>query len=146
MEAKFLYLSQAGLVALGCLFSLSPSLSARLLRMTAILGCYALLVPLFFVDPAWRVVLVWVVASFASGLLVLAYDIWCCRRAAAGPAGHLADRTSHWWLVPLGLLGWPDMLAQTLELAVRQRRVFGKKELGVGSQESEVRSQKSGAG
>jgi hypothetical protein len=125
MEAKFLYLSQAGLVVLGCLVSLSPSLTARLLRASTILGCYVLLLPLCFVDLIWRVALVWVVASFSSGLIVLAYDTWSTRRAAAGPWGHLADRTSHWWLVPLGLLGWPDMLAQTLELAVRQWRVFG---------------------
>jgi hypothetical protein len=125
MEAKFLYLSQAGLVVLGCLFSLSASLPARLVRAIAILGCYFILVPLCFADPPWRVALVWVIASLASGLIVLTYDAWSTRRAAAGPWGHLADRTSHWWLVPLGLLGWPDMLAQTLELAVRQRRVFG---------------------
>jgi hypothetical protein len=127
MEAKVLYLSQAGLVILGCLVSLSASLPARLVRTIAILGCYFLLVPLCFVDPIWRVVLVWVVASLSSGLIVLAYDTWSTRRAAAGPWGHLADRTSHWWLVPLGLLGWPDMLAQTLELAVRQWRVFGNR-------------------
>jgi hypothetical protein len=125
MEAKFLYLSQAGLVVLGSLVSLSASLTARLVRMIAILGCYFLLVPLCFADPPWRVALVWVVAGLSSGLVVLAYDTWCIRRAAAGPVGYLADRTSHWWLVPLGLLGWPDMLAQTLELAVRQWRVFG---------------------
>jgi hypothetical protein len=127
MEAKFLYLSQAGLVVLGCLVSLSTSLTARLARTIAILGCYFLLLPLCFVDSLWRVLLVWVAASFSSGLVVLAYDAWSTRRAAAGPRGHLADRTSHWWLVPLGLLGWPDMLAQTLELAVRQWRVFGKR-------------------
>ena len=125
MEAKILYLSLAGLVAVGCLASLSASLPARLVRTIAILGCYLLLVPLCFVEPIWRVVLVWVVASFSSGLIVLAFDTWSTRRVTAGPWGHLADRTSHWWLVPLGLLGWPDMLAQTLELAVRQWRVFG---------------------
>jgi hypothetical protein len=129
MEAKFLYLLLAGLVVLGCLFSLSASLPARLTRATAILGCYAVLVLLFFVDPPWRVALVWVVASLSSGLIVLTYDTWITRRAMAGPWGHLADRTSHWWLVPLGLLGWPDMLAQTLELAVRQWRVFGKSDV-----------------
>ena len=125
MEAKFLYLSLAGLVVLGCLASLTASLPARLVRTIAILGCYALLVPLCFVDPIWRVVLVWVVASLSSGLIALGYDTWSTRRMTAGPWGHLADRTSHSWLVPLGLLGWPDILAQTLELAVRQRRVFG---------------------
>ena len=125
MEARFLYLSQAGLALLGCLFSLSLALPARLLRLLAILGCYVLLVPLCFADPPWRVALVWVLASIASGLVVLGYDAWSTRRAAAGPsAAHLVDRTSHWWLVPLGLLGWPDMLAQTLELAVRQWREF----------------------
>jgi hypothetical protein len=126
MEAKFLYLLQAGLVVLGCLFSLSGSLAARLARSAAILGCYVVLVWLCFVDPIWRVVLIWIAASLSSGVMVWMFDIWMTRRAAAGPWGHLADRTSHWRLVPLGLLGWPDMLAQTVELAVREWRVFGK--------------------
>ena len=125
MEAKFLYLSLAGLVVLGCLFSLSDSVAARLVRAVSILSCYAIVVPLCFVDSLGRVALVWVAASLSSGLVTLACDTWLTRRAAAGPRGDLAERISHWWLVPLGLLGWPDMLAQGLELAVRQRRVFG---------------------
>ena len=127
MEAKFLYLSQAGLVVLGCLFSLSDSVAARLVRAFSIVSCYALLVPLCFVDSLWRVALVWVAASLSSGLITLVCDTWLTRRAIAGPRGDLADRISHWWLVPLGLMGWPDMLAQCLELAVRQRRVFGNR-------------------
>ncbi len=127
MDAKFLYLSQAGLVVLSCLVSLSASLAARLVRAIAILGCYFLLLPLCLVDPIWRVLLIWTIASLSSGLIVLGYDTWSTREAAGGPWEHLVDRTSHWWLVPLGLLGWPDMLAQTLEFAARQWRVFGKR-------------------
>lgn len=114
MKAVDLYLCLAVATAVSVLVSLSAHRRVRLIRNATVLLSYIVLVLLFLVEPWWRVVAVWGLAGLLIGTLCFCVDcIWNrCSRAQCLDL----PAPSNWWLVPLGLLGWPDMLPQILEL------------------------------
>jgi hypothetical protein len=122
MEAVFLYL---GLLAAILLSNLLAQASVRpicRLRNLPVVASYVVLVALFFFDPWWRVLTVWCLIGLAAGTICwLADRAWLRRGRELQPE---LSWPNNWWLIPLGLVAWPDMLSQTAELAAFNRRVF----------------------
>ena len=127
MEPRTLYALLVASCVAGCLLAMVDWDPARRVRNLTVLACYFLLIPLLMKDPAWRVACVWAACGLATGLACYVAHVLWVRSARHGPHAALADRDNPWWLIPLGLLGWPDMLAQTIEFAFLQRQRFGSR-------------------
>ncbi len=114
MKAVDLYLCLAVATAVSVLVSLSVHRRVRLIRNATVLLSYIVLVLLFLVEPWWRIVAVWGLAGLLVG--VFCFGIDCVWNHRSRFQEVIPPASANWWIIPLGLLGWPDMLPQTLEL------------------------------
>ena len=121
MNALGVYACLTAATVISVLVSLSADLRIRLIRTPMVILSYVLLVVLFFLDPWWRVLAIWGFAGLATGLFCFAVDRFWTRQ------GHDLQpelpQSNNAWLIPLGLLGWPDMLPQAVEFFQFDHRV-----------------------
>jgi hypothetical protein len=122
MTAVDLYLALGVATGISVLVSLSARWQARMIRNATVLLSYVLFVALFFVDPWWRILAVWCLAGLVTGLICFMIDRSWNRQARESQADY--SPLALWQLIPLGLLGWPDMLPHMLEMAAQDFRVF----------------------
>jgi Zn-dependent protease with chaperone function len=128
MEAASLYWMLAGATCTSVLVAPMPWEPVRLVRHVTGLASYLLLIGLVFLDPLWRVLSIWGSAALVTGTICYAYERWTIRRAVRGPFAEAAEKQNHWWLVPVALLGWPDMLPYVIEAAILDWQLFGHRE------------------
>lgn len=122
MNALDVYVCLLAATVISVLVSLSASPCIRAIRSVTVLLSYVLLVALFVLDPWWRVVAVSGGVGLATGLCCFAVDrFWNQRGHRLQPELPVSN---HAWLIPLGIIGWPDMLPQVLEFALLDHRVF----------------------
>jgi hypothetical protein len=121
MNALGVYACLTAATVISVLVSLSADLRIRLIRTPMVILSYVLLVVLFFLDPWWRVLAIWGFAGLATGLFCFAVDrFWTRQGHGLQPE---LPQSSNAWLIPLGLLGWPDMLPQAVEFSQFDHRV-----------------------
>jgi hypothetical protein len=121
MNALGIYVCLTAATAISVLVSLSADLRIRLIRTPTVILSYVLLVVLFFLDPWWRVLAIWGFAGLATGVFCFAVDrFWTWQGHDLQPE---LPQSNNAWLIPMGLLGWPDMLPQAVEFAQFNHRV-----------------------
>lgn len=122
MNALGVYICLLAATVISVLISLSASPCIRAIRSVTVLLSYVLLVALFVLDPWWRVLAISGGVGLATGLLCFAVDrFWNQRGRKLQPE---LPASNHAWLIPLGIIGWPDMLPQLIEFALFDYRVF----------------------
>lgn len=118
----YLYLGLGVATVISLLVSLSSHRHVRMIRNATILFTYVLFIALFFVEPWWRVLAVWSLVGLFTGLICFMVDCMWTRRGRTRQVE--LPYPTNWWLIPMGLLGWPDMLPQALEMALFDHRLF----------------------
>jgi len=123
MQATSLYHGLVISMTLGVLVSLAPWRGVRALRTLTVLATYFMFIRHLRTEPTWEAVIVWCLAGLATGLSCFLIDcVWLHRGRRQQPE---LDWPTSWWLIPMGMYGWPDMLTQTVEIGMMDWRRFG---------------------